>query len=117
MKSTRPAIAPGADGIHHCRDAAYVTRSPRRFWPSCTSDPVTTGPLDTLAVTVNVPRATLVRRFARHVGEPPLTYLTRWHLNVVARALRDTIVHRMGCTSEFAFNRAFARLHGQPPGR
>lgn len=79
--------------------------------------------LDTLAATVNVSRATLVRRFTRHVGEPPLTYLTRWRLDVAARTLRDTtlpvatIAHQMGYTSEFAFNRAFARLHGQPPGR
>ncbi|BCJ46092.1 AraC family transcriptional regulator [Actinoplanes ianthinogenes] len=79
--------------------------------------------LDTLAATVNVSRATLSRRFTHHVGEPPLTYLTRWRLDVAAHKLRDTtlpiaaIAHDVGYTSEFAFNRAFARTHGQPPGR
>ena len=79
--------------------------------------------LDTLAATVNVSRATLARRFTHHVGEPPLTYLTRWRLDVAASKLRDTtlpiavIAHDVGYTSEFAFNRAFTRTHGQPPGR
>jgi AraC-like DNA-binding protein len=79
--------------------------------------------LDTLAATVNVSRATLSRRFTHHVGEPPLTYLTRWRLDLAARKLRDTalpiatIAHDVGYTSEFAFNRAFARVHGQAPGR
>ncbi|WP_348650343.1 AraC family transcriptional regulator [Verrucosispora sp. WMMA2044] len=79
--------------------------------------------LDTLAATVNVSRATLARRFTRQVGEPPLTYLTRWRLNLAARKLRDTalpvaaIAHQVGYTSEFAFSRAFTRAHGRPPGR
>ena len=79
--------------------------------------------LDTLAATANVSRATLARRFTHHVGEPPLTYLTRWRLDVAARRLRDTslpvaaIAHEVGYHSEFAFNRAFTRAHGQPPGR
>ncbi|MDG4768318.1 AraC family transcriptional regulator [Solwaraspora sp. WMMD406] len=79
--------------------------------------------LDTLAATINVSRSTLARRFSRHVGEPPLTYLTRWRLDLAARRLRDTsrpvaaIAHEVGYTSEFAFNRAFTRAHGCPPGR
>jgi AraC-like DNA-binding protein len=28
-----------------------------------------------------------------------------------------TIAHEVGYTSEYAFNRAFARHRGQPPGR
>jgi AraC-like DNA-binding protein len=79
--------------------------------------------LESLAATVNVSRATLARRFTHHVGEPPLTYLTRWRLDLAARELRDTtrpvaaIAHEVGYTSEFAFNRAFTRTHGHPPGR
>ncbi|GAA1408622.1 AraC family transcriptional regulator [Catellatospora coxensis] len=79
--------------------------------------------LQNLAATVNVSRATLARRFTHHVGEPPLTYLNRWRLTVAAHQLRNTtvpvaaIAHGVGYTSEFAFNRAFARTHGQPPGR
>ncbi|MEV2279041.1 AraC family transcriptional regulator [Nocardiopsis sp. NPDC049922] len=79
--------------------------------------------LDALAATVNVSRATLARRFTREVGQPPLTYLTRWRLHVAAHQLRETtapvatIAHEVGYTSEYAFNRAFTRAHGQPPGR
>lgn len=79
--------------------------------------------LGALAATVNVSRATLARRFALHVGEPPLTYLNRWRLQLAAHRLRNTalpvaaVARGVGYTSEFAFNRAFARVHGQPPGR
>uniref|UniRef100_A8M1A6 Transcriptional regulator, AraC family n=1 Tax=Salinispora arenicola (strain CNS-205) TaxID=391037 RepID=A8M1A6_SALAI len=79
--------------------------------------------LEALAEAVNVSRATLARRFTRHVGEPPLRYLSRWRLSLAAHKLRNTslpvaaIARDIGYTSEFAFNRAFARAHGHPPGR
>jgi AraC-like DNA-binding protein len=76
-----------------------------------------------LAAEVHLSRATLARRFAELVGEPPLTYLTRWRMDLAARRLKDTtepveaIAHAVGYTSEYAFNRAFSRHRGQPPGR
>jgi AraC-like DNA-binding protein len=79
--------------------------------------------IETLAREVNMSRATLTRRFAALVGEPPLTYLTRWRMDLAARELRATddavsaIGHRVGYASEFAFSRAFARVRGCPPGR
>lgn len=79
--------------------------------------------LEALAGEVHVSRATLARRFAEHVGEPPQTYLTRWRLELAARRLRETalpagaIAREVGYTSEYAFNRAFARQRGCPPGR
>jgi AraC-like DNA-binding protein len=78
---------------------------------------------ETLAHRVNVSRATLVRRFTALVGEPPLSYLARWRMELAARDLRETndavsaIAHRVGYASEFAFSRAFSRLRGSPPGR
>ena len=78
---------------------------------------------ETLAHRVNVSRATLVRRFTALIGEPPLSYLARWRMELAARDLRETndavsaIAHRVGYTSEFAFSRAFSRLRGTPPGR
>ena len=75
------------------------------------------------AATAHVSRATLARRFAEEVGEPPLAYLTRWRMELAARRLRDgdepveTIARAVGYTSEYAFNRAFARHRGDPPGR
>jgi AraC-like DNA-binding protein len=79
--------------------------------------------VDSLAREVHLSRATLARRFTEVVGEPPLTYLTRWRMHLAAQRLRystDTvgaIAREVGYTSEYAFNRAFARHRGQPPGR
>jgi AraC-like DNA-binding protein len=79
--------------------------------------------LAALAREVHVSRATLARRFAEAVGEPPLAYLGRWRMHLAAQRLRHTtntveaIAHELGYTSEFAFNRAFSRHRGQPPGR
>lgn len=87
------------------------------------TDPAAPWTIDRLARQVNVSRATLTRRFTALVGEPPLSYLTRWRMDLAARYLRDTadpvgtIAHRVGYASEFAFSRAFSRLRGCPPGR
>ena len=76
-----------------------------------------------LAAEVHVSRATLARRFTELVGEPPLSYLTRWRMDVAARRLRDgdepveAIARAVGYRSEYAFNRAFRRHRGRPPGR
>jgi len=85
-----------------------------------TAEPWTLG---ALAREVHLSRATLARRFAELVGEPPLTYLARWRMHVAAQRLKyssdpvATIARDVGYTSEFAFNRAFARHRGEPPGR
>jgi len=79
--------------------------------------------VESLAREVHVSRATLARRFTEVVGEPPLTYLTRWRMHLASQKLKystetvDAIAREVGYTSEYAFNRAFARHHGQPPGR
>jgi AraC-like DNA-binding protein len=78
--------------------------------------------VESLAREVHLSRATLARRFAEVVGEPPLTYLTRWRMHLAAQRLKDStetvgVAREVGYTSEYAFNRAFARHRGQPPGR
>ncbi len=79
--------------------------------------------VESLAREIHVSRATPARRFADVVGEPPLTYLTRWRMHLASQKLKystetvDAIAREVGYTSEYAFNRAFARHHGQPPGR
>jgi AraC-like DNA-binding protein len=79
--------------------------------------------VESLAREVHVSRATLARRFAEVVGEPPLTYLARWRMHLAAQRLKystdtvEAIAREVGYTSEYAFNRAFARHRGQPPGR
>jgi AraC-like DNA-binding protein len=76
-----------------------------------------------LAASIGVSRATLARRFLARVGESPAAYLTRWRMDLAAQRLRDTddtvgvIARSLGYTSEYAFNRAFARARRVPPGR
>jgi AraC-like DNA-binding protein len=76
-----------------------------------------------LADEVGISRSALVERFTRYLSEPPITYLTRWRLQLAARSLEKTsrgvseIAADVGYESEAAFNRAFKREYGQPPGR
>jgi AraC-like DNA-binding protein len=76
-----------------------------------------------LADEVGISRSALVERFTRYLSEPPMTYLIRWRLQLAARSLERTsrgvaeIAAEVGYESEAAFNRAFKREFGQPPGR
>jgi AraC-like DNA-binding protein len=76
-----------------------------------------------LSVQVGASRSVIAERFARFLGEPPLTYLARWRLQLSARLLettRRTIVEvagEVGYQSQAAFNRAFKREFGLPPAR
>lgn len=76
-----------------------------------------------LATQVGVSRSALSDRFMRYLSEPPMSYLTRWRLQLAARALTRTprgvaeIGFGVGYESEAAFNRAFKREFGLPPAR
>jgi AraC-like DNA-binding protein len=65
----------------------------------------------------------VAKRFTRLLGEPPLTYLARWRLQLAARKLQTTqqpilqVASDVGYESEAAFNRAFKREFGVPPAR
>ena len=77
----------------------------------------------TLAREVGLSRTVLAERFRHFIGEPPMSYLTRWRLMLGARALSATsrgvaeIASEVGYESEAAFNRAFKREYGLPPAR
>jgi AraC-like DNA-binding protein len=76
-----------------------------------------------LAAKVGASRSLVAGRFAQLLGEPPLTYLGRWRLQLAARLLQTTrkpIVHvalDVGYESEAAFNRAFKREFDLPPAQ
>ncbi|HEX5432247.1 MAG TPA: AraC family transcriptional regulator [Bryobacteraceae bacterium] len=76
-----------------------------------------------LAHEVGISRSALVERFTRYLGDAPMAYLTRLRLQLAARSLEKTsrgvadIAADIGYESEAAFNRAFKREFGQPPGR
>ena len=76
-----------------------------------------------LADEVGISRSALVERFTRFLSEPPMAYLTRWRLQLASRSLERTsrgiaeIANDVGYESEAAFNQAFKREFGRPPGR
>jgi len=91
---------------------AHMHRAPECPWT-----------IASLAQQVGVSRSVLVERFRQYLGEPPITYLSRWRLQLGARMLTSTsfsvarISGDVGYESEPAFNRAFKREFGAPPAR
>lgn len=75
-----------------------------------------------LADEARLSRSAFADRFARTLGMPPMTYLTRWRMLVAAQALRESrapiarIAADVGYESESTFTRAFNREMGMTPG-
>ena len=75
-----------------------------------------------LAKRVLMSRAAFSARFTKLVGEPPLSYLTRWRMHIAARLLQQSktslleVANKSGYDSEIAFHRAFKRVTGRTPG-
>lgn len=76
-----------------------------------------------LAAEIGASRAVVAERFVRFLGEPPLSYLGRWRLQLASGLLRTTrrtvvqVASEVGYESEAAFNRAFKREFGLPPAQ
>jgi AraC-like DNA-binding protein len=76
-----------------------------------------------LAHQVGLSRSVLAERFRHYLGEPPMSYLTRWRLQLGAQMLKSSsrsvaeIAAEVGYESEAAFNRAFKRGYRVPPAR
>jgi AraC-like DNA-binding protein len=91
---------------------AHIHRAPEYPWT-----------IASLAQQVGMSRSVLAERFRQFLGEPPMTYLLRWRLQLGARMLTSTsysvarISGDVGYESEPAFNRAFKREFGAPPAR
>lgn len=86
------------------------------------ADPAAPWTVAALAERVGVSRSTLAQRFAGLVGEPPLTYLTRWRMTLAADLLLEQeaanvaeIAHTVGYADAFAFSTAFKRVRGTSP--
>jgi AraC-like DNA-binding protein len=104
-------------------------------WTAALADPATSRALraiheqparhwsvETLGELTGLSRAAFSKRFATLVGEPPLTYVTRWRMTIAGKLLRESdaplsaIAARTGYASEFAFAKAFKREYGVSPG-
>lgn len=88
-----------------------IHQSPERGWK-----------VEELAEAVALSRAVFSARFTRLVGEPPITYLTRWRMHKATRLLKNNIevekiAKLLGYESEVAFRKAFKREVGMPPAR
>lgn len=86
------------------------------------AEPAAPWTVASLADRVAVSRATLAKRFADLVGEPPLTYLTRWRMTLAADLLsgRETttiaeVAREVGYSDAFGFSAAFKRVRGVTP--
>ncbi len=90
---------------------ALMHRQPERAWS-----------VASLAREVGMSRSGFAARFSALVGEPVLQYLTGLRMQLAYRELQQSsdslarIAERVGYGSEPAFNRAFKRVVGKPPG-
>lgn len=84
-------------------------------------DPARQWTVEALAREVGLPRAALAARFSDRLGEPPMTYLTRWRMAVAADLLirgDDTltsIARQVGYATPFALSSAVKREFGLSP--
>jgi AraC-like DNA-binding protein len=78
--------------------------------------------IDALAREVGLSRSVFAHRFTNYVGASPMHYLGRWRMQLAARRLETPGVSvaqvgaEFGYESEAAFNRAFKKFVGTPPG-
>jgi AraC-like DNA-binding protein len=86
------------------------------------SRPTEDWTLERLAHEVGLSRTIFAGRFSHYVEVPPMQYLARWRLQLAGRLLERPGVSiaqagaEVGYESEAAFNRAFKKQVGVPPG-
>jgi AraC-like DNA-binding protein len=84
-------------------------------------DPAKSWTVHALANATGVSRAVLARRFHDVVGEPPMTFLTRWRLALAADLLCEpeatvgTVAPLVGYGTPYALSAAFKRVRGISP--
>lgn len=86
------------------------------------ADPAAPWTVASLADRIGVSRSTLAKRFTTLVGEPPLTYLTRWRMTLAADRLIERkaatvaeVARAVGYSDPFGFSAAFKRIRGVNP--
>ncbi len=86
------------------------------------SRPAEAWTIDSLARAAGMSRSVLASRFSAKMDVSPMQYLARWRMHLAARRLEDPHVSigqaaaDVGYESEAAFNRAFKKFVGVPPG-
>jgi len=78
--------------------------------------------LESLARAVGLSRSVFADRFAHYTCDTPMQYMARWRMQLAARRLENPAISisqagaEVGYESEAAFNRAFKKVVGLPPG-
>lgn len=78
--------------------------------------------IDILASAVGQSRSVFAKRFTHFAAEPPMRYIGRWRIQLAARRMENPKISiaqaaiEVGYESEAAFNRAFKKVMGVPPG-
>jgi AraC-like DNA-binding protein len=91
------------------RALALMHTQPGRAWTT-----------EALASEANLSRSAFADRFVAVIGQPPMSYLSKWRMRLAANKLRDghpiaQIAFDVGYESEASFTRAFRREFGLPP--
>jgi AraC-like DNA-binding protein len=106
-----------APGWYRARRDPVVAQAVRLLQES-PAEPWTVG---TLARQTRVSRATLARRFAGVVGQPPMEFLTQWRVTLAADLILDpaetvaSVARAVGYGSPYALSAAFKRVRGVSP--
>jgi AraC-like DNA-binding protein len=93
------------------RAISLIHRDPARAWT-----------VASLARELAMSRSAFAARFTELVGEPVMSYVARWRMQVAVAALEEEgatvaqLADRLGYRSEAAFSRAFKRVIGVSPG-
>jgi AraC-like DNA-binding protein len=93
------------------RAISLIHRDPARNWT-----------VASLADELPMSRSAFAARFTELVGEPVMSYVARWRMDLAVAALKDEgatvgqLADRLGYRSEAAFSRAFKRVIGVSPG-
>jgi AraC-like DNA-binding protein len=106
-----------APGWYRARHDPVVARALRLLQES----PAEPWTIETLARQAGVSRATLARRFADVVGQPPMEFLTQWRITLAADLILDprqtvgSVARAVGYSSPYALSAAFKRVRGTSP--
>ncbi len=106
-----------APGWYRARRDPVVAQAVRLLQES----PAEPWTVATLARQARVSRATLARRFADVVGQPPMEFLTQWRVTLAADLILDpaetvaSVARAVGYSSPYALSAAFKRVRGVSP--